>query len=109
MEVFNFNDFKGGWFVGNFEPSAYKTGDFEVCYKHHSKGEEWDTHYHKIGTEINLLVNGEMTIQGKSLKSGDVFILRPYEVADPVFLTDCTVLIIKTPSIPGDKYTINTQ
>ena len=47
-----------------------------------------------------------MTIQNKELNEGDIFILRPYEIADPIFLEDCTVLIIKTPSVPGDKFVI---
>lgn len=96
----------GGWFIGNFEPSAYKTDQFEVCYKHHLKGEKWETHYHKEGTEINYLVNGKMIIQNKELNTGDIFILKPYEIADPIFIEDCTVLIVKTPSVSGDKYII---
>ena len=95
---------KGGWFVGNFEPTAYKTENFEVCYKEHPKGDEWDTHYHKKGTEINYLLEGKMTIQDTELNSGDIFILYPYEIADPIFLEDCKLIIIKTPSIPGDKF-----
>ena len=58
------------------------------------------------GTEINYLVEGKMTIQNKELNKGDIFILKPYEIADPIFLEDCTVLIIKTPSKPGDKFII---
>lgn len=106
MEVSKLEDYKGGWFVGNFEPTAYKTDGFEVCYKHHTKGDAWDTHYHKVGTEINVLVEGSMTIQGRKLSTGDVFVIHPWEIADPVFLEDCTVLIVKTPSVPGDKYPI---
>ena len=48
-------------------------------------------------------------IKNKILKSGDIFIIYPYEVADPIFLEDCEVLCIKTPSIPSDKYTINEE
>jgi hypothetical protein len=40
----------------------------------------------------------------KELVSGDIFILRKNEVADPVFLEDCEVFIVKTPSVPGDKF-----
>lgn len=97
-------DMKGGWFIGNFEPTAFKTDQFEVCYKQHSAGEKWDIHYHKQGTEINYLVKGKMILQSRELLEGDIFILYPYEIADPTFVTDCTVLIIKTPSIPGDKF-----
>ena len=47
-----------------------------------------------------------MIIQGKELNSGDVFVLYPYEVADPEFLEECTVIIVKTPSNTSDKYII---
>jgi quercetin dioxygenase-like cupin family protein len=106
MDILKMKDMKGGWFVGNFEPTAFKTEKFEVCYKQHTKGEQWETHYHKEGTEINYLVDGKLTIQNKELNKGDIFILHPFEIADPIFLEDCTVLIIKTPSKPGDKFTI---
>ena len=106
MEIIKHETMNGGWFIGNFEPTAFKTTDFEVCYKTHLEGEEWDTHYHKEGTEINLLVEGSMKIQNKILNAGDIFILLPYEIANPEFLTDCKVLIVKTPSVPGDKYII---
>lgn len=106
MDIKKFDDYKGGWYIGNFEPTAFKTDQFEVCYKTHFAGEKWDTHYHKIGTEINFLIEGNMIIQDKELKSGDVFIIYPYEIADPVFLTDCKLIIVKTPSNKNDKYII---
>lgn len=106
MDIIKMEIMKDGWFIGDFEPTSYKTKDFEVCYKHHYKGEIWDVHYHKIGTEINYLIEGKMIIQGKELNSGDIFILYPYEVADPIFVTDCTVLIVKTPSKSNDKFII---
>lgn len=106
MEINRIENMKGGWFVGDFEPSVFKTDLFEVCYKFHEKGEKWDTHYHKIGTEINYLVKGKMIIQDKELNEGDIFILKPYEISNPEFIEDCTVLIIKTPSVAGDKYII---
>jgi len=106
MDIKKFSDYKGGWYIGNFEPSAYKTEEFEVCYKIHTAGEKWDAHYHKLGTEINFLIEGEMIIQGKKIKAGDVFTLYPYEIADPEFLTDCKIIIVKTPSNTNDKYII---
>lgn len=103
MKVSRIEDYKNGWFIGNFEPSAFKTEQFEVGILQHKQGEEWPCHYH-TGLEINYLLSGSMTMQGKVLNSGDVFILEPYEVADPEFLTDCVVVVIKTPSVPGDKF-----
>lgn len=96
-----------GWFIGNFEPTAYKTEDFEVSYKLHPKGEIWEHHYHKIATEINLLIRGEMILQGKRLVSGDIFVLKPMEIADPEFLEDCEIVCVKTKSVIGDKYEID--
>lgn len=97
---------KDGWFIGDFEPSVLKTKDFEVCYKIHKKGEQWDTHYHKVSTEYNYLISGEMVIQNKRINSGDIFIIEPFEIANPEFLTDCVLVIVKTPSSPKDKYKI---
>lgn len=95
---------KGGWFVGDFLPTAYNTKDFEVCYKFHEKNSKWDTHYHKLSIEITFLIRGQMTLQNKTLKTGDIFVMYPYEVANPVFLEDCELMVVKVPSVPGDKY-----
>ena len=95
----------GGWFVGDFEPTAYKTKDFEVSYKLHPKGQEWDIHYHTDVTEINYVIRGNMVLQGKTLKTGDIFILEPYEIADPNFLEDTEIICVKTPSI-NDKVSV---
>lgn len=105
MKVLDINDMIGGWFVGNFEPTAYKTKDFEVSYKLHPKGQEWDIHYHTDVTEINYLIRGKMTLQGKTLKTGDIFILEPHEIADPNFIEDTEIICVKTPSI-NDKISI---
>lgn len=103
MKIIDFSKMKGGWFIGNFEPTAYKTEDFEVSYKIHPKGEKWDLHYHEKITEINLLVKGKMTMQGKELKENDIFIVESYEIADPEFLEDCHIVCVKTPGIAKDK------
>jgi quercetin dioxygenase-like cupin family protein len=104
MKVYRMETMKGGWFVGNFEPSAHKTDDFEVSVKLHPKGEKWDTHYHKVAKEINAIVSGEMTLQNTHLVAGDIFVLEPGEIADPVFHADCTIVCIKTPCVKNDKY-----
>ena len=106
MEIKRIEDMIGGWFIGNFEPSVLKTSDFEVGYKFHPKGEKWDKHYHKKALEITYLIRGKMKIQDKVLTSGDIFTIFPYELADPVFLEDCEVIIVKMPSVVGDKYNI---
>ncbi len=106
MEIFRIEEMVGGWYAGDFSPAAYKTKDFEICYKKHVKGEEWPKHYHKEADEINYLRSGKMIIHGREINQGDIFILRKHEIADPVFLEDCEVFIVKTPSVPGDKFNL---
>jgi hypothetical protein len=103
LDIYNLKDFKGGWFIGNFEPSVLKTGEFEVGIAFHPSGSFWAPHYHSFSTEYNLLLEGKMSIIGNNIEAGQIFVIKPNEVADPVFLTDCRVLIVKTPSVPGDK------
>lgn len=105
MIVKNIKDMVGGWFVGNFEPTAYNTKDFEVSYKLHPKGQEWDIHYHTDVTEINYVIKGKMILQNTELKTGDIFILNPFEIADPEFIEDTEIICVKTPSI-NDKVSI---
>jgi quercetin dioxygenase-like cupin family protein len=104
MKIHKITEFFRGWFIGNFNPSVLNTKDFEVGLLTHKQGEHWPKHYHAIATEYNLLVSGKMIIKQTTIEPGDIFIIDPYEVADPIFLEDCTVLCIKTPSVPGDKY-----
>lgn len=106
MKIDNINNFQEGWFVGDFDPAVFKTDLVEVCYKTHYKNEKWPKHYHKIATEINYLINGTMIIQGTQLSKGDVFTIYPNEIADPIFLEDCELIVVKIPSIKNDKYTI---
>lgn len=92
-----------GWFIGDFEPSVLRTKDFEVGVLEHKKGENWPAHYHEFSDEYNLLLKGKMTIQKKELTEGDIFIIEKNEVADPIFLEDCMILVVKVPSVVGDK------
>ena len=106
MKKHNLSDFWRGWFIGNFEPSVLKTEAFEVGYLFHLKGEHWPDHYHKLGAEYNLLVKGKMIMNDEIISEGEIFIMEPNEVASPIFLEDCYVVCIKTPSLPGDKYMV---
>lgn len=95
-----------GWFIGNFEPSIYKTDQFEVAILSHHKGEKWPVHYHKEAIEINVLISGKMILNNKLFTPGNIFLIEKNEIADPEFLEDCTIVCVKTPSIPGDKYEV---
>lgn len=106
MEIKKIKDMKGGWFVGDFDPSVLRTPDFEVAYKFHKKDEIWDSHYHKKAIELTYLIKGRMLMNGKELTSGDILVMFPYEVAEPIFLEDCEIIVVKAPSVEGDKYIV---
>ena len=106
MKTAKLSDFTRGWFRGDFEPSVMRTPLFEVGILTHKKGEEWPAHYHKHATEYNVLLDGRMRIAGEIVKAGDVFWFEPGDVADPEFLEDCRVCVVKRPSIIGDKYEV---
>lgn len=103
MKVSKLKDTHRGWFIGDFEPSALRTKDFEVGILEHKKGEDWPAHIHEHCTEYNVLLEGKMTIRNQELNAGDIFVIEKNEVADPIFHEDCKVVVIKTPSIPQDK------
>lgn len=109
MRVYKLKDMFKGWFIGDFEPSAFRTKEFEVGTTFHPKGSAWEMHYHKKGTEITYLIEGKMRIQDQIVEAGDIFVIPPYEIADPEFLEDCRVIVIKTPSDVEDKYPITHQ
>lgn len=106
MNISKINDYVRGWFIGDFNPSVLKTKDFEVGVLTHLKDEKWPAHYHKDSVEYNVLIQGKMIVGGKELSSGDVFVFEKGEIADPVFLEDCTVVCVKVPSIPSDKFEV---
>ena len=106
MEILDFDEMIKGWFIGDFEPVALRTDQFEVAYQTHKAHESHDIHYHKRSREYNLLIKGQMIINEKELNAGDIFILEPYEVSEPTFLTDVELVVVRVPSVKGDKYVV---
>jgi mannose-6-phosphate isomerase-like protein (cupin superfamily) len=106
MNIYKINDMKLGWFVGSFTPTAYSTNEFEVAYKVHCKGEPYASHYHKMAVEINYLIRGKMKINDVEISAGEIFVIYPNEIAAPFFLEDCELIVVKAPSVLGDKYEV---
>jgi len=106
MQTHSVDDLVGGWFVGDFTPTAYKTNACEVSYKTHTAGEVWPTHYHKIGDEVNYLIEGRMEINGQQLQGPVIFVIPKGETAAPVFHTDVKLVVVKVPGAPNDKYLV---
>jgi len=106
---FRFEDMIRGWFVGNFSKTAWHSKCYEVAYHRHSKGDKPAPHYHLLGTEITFLIEGRLRIGDIVFGGGDIFITNPGEIVTPEYLEDSSLIVIKTPSIPGDKYVSGEQ
>lgn len=95
-----------GWFVGAFTPAAHASDACEVAVKHYKAGEKELAHYHKIATETTLILSGRVRMVGKEWGEGDIVVLEPGEVTDFEALTDTINVVVKTPSVLGDKFLI---
>lgn len=105
MKTAKLEDMVKGWFVGNFEPTLMKTNDAEVAVKEYKKGDYEDRHYHKIATEITVIIQGRVKMNGVEYKKGDIIVMEPNESTDFECLEDGTQnVVVKCPGANNDKY-----
>ena len=107
MNVANLEEMFKGWFVGNFTPSAFVTDACEVAVKSYRSGEHEDAHYHKIATEVTLVISGAVRMAGREWGPGDIVVLFPGEVTDFEALSDTVNVVVKVPGAKDDKYLVN--
>ena len=98
------DDMIRGWFVGNFEPSLYKTNDVEVAVQNYAAGAFEAAHYHKIATEITVIQSGTVKMFGKVWNAGDIIVIEPREVTSFEALNDAVTVVVKLPGANNDKY-----
>lgn len=93
-----------GWFVGNFEPSLYKTNAVEVGVKNYKAGAHESWHYHKVATEITVIISGRVRMNQREYMTGDIVIIEPGEGTDFEVLEDTATAVVKLPGANNDKY-----
>ena len=104
MQRINLSDFFRGWLVGNFEPSLFKSKDMEVAIQEYHAGHTEPKHFHKVATEITVMVVGEARFNDELIAEGEGMVIMPGESNIFTAITDCKALVIKFPSLPEDKY-----
>lgn len=104
MKYADLQDMKGGWFLGDFEPSIIKTKEFEVGIKEYKKGDSELKHVHKLATEITVIIRGKVKINNNVLHKGQIILLNPNEASDFEVLEDTITAVVKFPSIKDDKH-----
>jgi hypothetical protein len=93
-----------GWFVGNFEPTLYSTEACEVGVKSYRAGDAEAAHYHKVATEITVVVSGKVRMLGQTWDAGSIIVIDPFEVTDFEALEDSVTAVVKLPGATHDKY-----
>lgn len=106
MKKFRLSDMKKGWFVGNFVPTALHTEGVEVAFRPFQAGAKEARHVHRVATEITVICSGEARMNGVLYTAGDIIVLDPHEESDFEGVQAGTVVIVKMPSVPGDKYEV---
>ena len=104
MKTYKLDDMTKGWFVGDFDPTALKTPHCEVGCKRYKAGDHEACHVHRIATEVTVILSGRARMNGTQCPAGTVVVLDPGEASDFEASEDTITLVVKTPSVPGDKY-----
>ena len=102
---------KKGWLMGAFLEKNHPcfSGIVEVAWKELGPGTIDPKHIHKLAIEISVIIKGSQIVivdgQHLTLKSGEYIIVSPFTPVEVLNAEEGTVvLVIKAPSIPGDKY-----
>ena len=104
MRIENLENMIKGWFVGNFTPTAYRTNDVEVAIKEYQAGVKEEWHYHKIATEITVILSGCVRMNKQEFGTGSIIVLDPDEGSDFETLEDTVTVVVKIPGANNDKY-----
>lgn len=95
-----------GWFVGNFEPTAFSTENVEVAVKTYKAGDREAAHYHKVATEITVVTSGRVRMNKQEFKVGDIIVVQPGEIVEFEALEESSNVVVKLPAILEDKYVV---
>jgi quercetin dioxygenase-like cupin family protein len=105
---------KKGWFLGHFADEALlKTGLVEVAWQDvsNTRSDVGDKHYHKEAVEVNIVLSGEAKLKINDeevvARAGEFWVIWPGAVVSEFEAGEDTQLIlIKAPSVAGDKYEV---
>lgn len=106
MKTAKLQDMVKGWFAGGFQPTAFRTDACEVGVKNYKSGDSEAAHYHKVATEITLVLSGKVVMRDQVWSDGDIIVLEPGDVTAFEAITDAVTVVVKVPGALNDKYII---
>lgn len=104
MKKSNLQNYTKGWLVGDFEPNLFASKDVEVALKRYEQGAKELAHEHRIATEYTIVVNGVFRMNEHIITKDDIILVEPHEMVEFECLRAGETLVIKSPSVIGDKY-----
>lgn len=104
MKVMKLDEMVRGWFVGDFQPTAYPTQSVEVGVKRYVAGDMESRHHHKVATEITVILSGHVRMNGIEYQTGDIVTIEPNESTDFQVLANTVTVVVKLPGVVNDKY-----
>jgi hypothetical protein len=104
IEQYSLEDMIKGWFIGNFEPSLFKTNDVEVGVKKYLAGDLENSHFHKIATEFTVIISGVVEMNGIQYVENDIIKIIPGVSTNFKAITDVITVVVKLPGANNDKY-----
>lgn len=104
IEQYSLENMIKGWFVGNFEPSLFKTNDVEVGVKKYLAGDYENAHFHKIATEFTVIISGVVEMNGIQYVENDIIKIIPGVSTNFKAITDSVTVVVKLPGANNDKY-----
>jgi len=107
MELNNIKNMIKGWFIGDITPVAFKSSACEVAFKEYKKGDYDKSHYHRIATEITLIVYGKVEMNKVVYEKGDIITINPNDITDFLALEDSATVVVKIPGEKNDKYEVH--
>lgn len=106
MNSASLDDMIKGWFVGGFKPTAFSTQACEVGVKKYKAGDNEAAHYHKIATEITLVLSGTVSMRDQTWSEGDIIVLAPGDITAFEAISDAMTVVVKVPGALDDKYVV---
>lgn len=104
MHVYRLQEMIGGWFVGDFQPTVEHTDQLEVAVKYYRSGDSEAAHHHRVVRELTVIAQGRVRMSGQEFLTGDIVVIEPGESTDFVAVEDTITVVVKRPSVRGDKY-----
>lgn len=104
IKVFQLNEMIKGWFVGNFQPTALSTNSVEIAVKKYHAGEYEPAHHHRIATEITVIIEGHVRMNGAEYGPNSILVIEPNTATDFLAITNVTTTVVKFPGANDDKY-----